>query len=488
MAQNRNTETEGTFEKKEDRGKETRDQLEELFVSERKKKSSKCESCVSKGLYDRVSIFLCLVCEIYVCAGCMDEHRSHVGMEVWEKESEGKMEGEKMKMCGRKNGGEARDQREKRKNKKPEYWEKTTKKTTKIFEKVAESEERESENGRMKEQSEIERMTEQDERERKLGNFVDQLLNESETERKKKLKKNRHVSICDRVNVKHELDRRRYGISGLCGLENRSWVACDCLNSCIKIFKLGSHVIQRYIRFVESRPCDVTEIHLKQNSAEPSLVSGSSSCISGTDRADLNKPCFIAVTLPWKHQIMFIDVSKKPALRHKVLYTEEKCHSIQFYDEKIFTVCREGLYDFYWSVYIKSTIGDTLNRFDTGIHDVLPVPYLAVVSERVYLTDERNNTVQCRNVKGQVINFITIEGSGPVGISADPDNTVYVCAWQHNTVYKLDADLTRYKSVLDRTADYAGKPRALCYYRDKLFISYDGTPSLENVVTVVRLS
>ena len=441
MAQNRNSETGRKVGKKEERGEETSDQMEELFVREREKKSSKCESCVSKGMYDRVSIFLCLVCEIYVCAGCMDEHRSHEGMKVW-------------------------------RNEEPGVWGNLKKTVTKAFGLTLKSD-------RKKER-------EESERERMLGNFVDQLFSESETERKKELKKKSRISVCDQVDVKHELDRKDCRISGLCGLENRRWVACDWYNSCIKIFKLGSHVIQRYIRFVGARPWDVTEIDFKQNSAEPSLVSGSSSGISGTDRADPDKPCLIAVTLPWERQIMFIDVSKKPALRHKVLYTEGKCRSIEFYEDKIFTVC---IYRSpFWFVYIQSTDGDTLHKFNTGIYGS-PGPYLAVVSGRVYLTDRDNNKVQCRNVEGQVIADITIEGSGTAGISVDPDNNVYVCAWWDNKVYQLDADLTRYKSVLDRTPVYVGRSDALCYYRDKLFISHHvWPPSLPNVVTVVRLS
>ena len=71
MAQNRNNETEGKVEEEEERGQETSDQMEQLFVRERdkekeirertsvqfqehfvsvrEKKSSKCESCVSEG-------------------------------------------------------------------------------------------------------------------------------------------------------------------------------------------------------------------------------------------------------------------------------------------------------------------------------------------------------------------------------------------------------------------------------------------------------
>ena len=453
MAQNRNSDTGGKVGKKEEREEETSVQMEESTVREREKRNSKCESCVSKGLYDRVSIFLCLVCEIYVCAGCMDEHRSHEGMEMI-------------------------DQNLLWRKKKPGIFGKLKKRVTKAFGLTPESE-------RKKER-------EESERERMLGNFVDQLFSESDRKRKKELKKKSRVSICDEVIVKHELDRNEdCWITGLCGLENRRWVACDFCNCCIKILKLGSHVIQRYIRFVGAGPWDVTEIDLKQNSAEPSLVSGSSSGISGTDRADPDKQCLIAVTLPRKRQIMFIDVGKKPALRHKVLYTEGQCRSIQFYDENIFTLCIVGRHDsLFWFVYIKSTDGDTLHKFNTGIYGYFPFhgPYLAVVSGRVYLTEWNNNKVQCRNVEGQVIADITIEGSGPVGISVDPDNNVYVCAWRDNKVYILDDDLTQYNSVLDQTTGYVKEPNALCYYRDKLFISHDWSPSSCNFVIVVRLS
>ena len=423
-----------------------------------------CEMCVRKGsMIDSVAVFMCFVCEMFVCVNCMSDHSSHDGMSVGRKEREG------MRWISERERMEEKSKRLGKTSKRMKF---------------------EDESDRQKTEKEKEKEDKTGIR-RIAKKLWDDVMNESEIESEEKFKTSK-VSICDQVDVKHELDRKDCKITGLCGLENRRWVACDYRNSCIKIFKLGSHVIQRYIRFVgsDSKPWDVTEIDLKQNSAEPSLVSGSSSGISGTDRADPDKQCLIAVTLPWKHQIMFIDVSKKPALLHKVLYTERECWSIQFYEDKIFTVCREGLFDCLWFVYIKSTDGDTLHMFNTGIHGYFPFgPYLAVVSGRVYLMDRRNHKVQCRNVEGQVITDITIEGSGPVGISVDPDNNVYVCARRHNTVYKLDADLTQYNSVLDQTTGYVENPDALCYYRDKLFISHHvGRPSLRNVVTVVRLS
>ena len=440
---------------REEEGKEEEDihiQIEELRVSEKSKKGAKCESCLrgdsswferserereererrgERPWYDRVAVFMCFICQIYVCADCMPKHEGHEGMNVGRKESERKGLFAKMKERLQK------AQREREKN----------------------------------------------ERERMRRKYINKVMNESETERTKEFYSS-HAVVCDRVEVKHELDKKEDSrILGLCGLKNKRWVVCDYRNSCIKIFKVGSNVLQRYIRFVGSRPHGVTEIHLKQNSAEPNLLSDSSSDISATDWADPNKQSLIAVTIPGKHQIMYINLSKNPIKTRKAIKTEGHCYYIQFYDDKIFTVCSERHLVSPWYVYIISTDGVTLNKFDTSIDD----PHLAVVSGRVYFTDLYNDKVQCRNVQGQVVTDIAIEGSWPLGITVDPDNNVYVCAWKHNKVYKLDADLTRYKSVLDQTGGYEEQPDALCYYRDKLFISHYVESSSRNVVTVVRL-
>ena len=334
-------------------------------------------------------------------------------------------------------------------------------------------------------ESKTERMEE--ESEGKIRLLLDDLMKESKTERMEKFE-NSQVRIYDRVNVKHELDRNEEcWITGLCALENTRWVACDYNNGCIKIFSLGSNVLQRYIRIVEAGPWDVTEILVNQNSTEPNLGSGSRSEVSVTDRAEQDKRCLVAVTLVLERQIVFIDLSKKPALLHKVIHTEGLCYSVVFHDGKIFTLCEDHR-DFFCSVYIKSTDGVTIKKFDTGIDGVLfSEPYLTVVSGRVYLAGDQISKVQCRNFEGQLINEITFEGSRPAGISVDPDNNVYVCARWQNKLYKMDADLTRYKSVLDQTPCDIGRPQALCCYRDQLFISHDGPTSFYNHVTVVQL-
>ena len=440
-------------QREEEREEEEYIQIEEWSVNERRKNGAKCESCLrgdsawvemswrerrererrgERPWYDKVAVFMCFVCQIYVCADCMSKHKGHEGMKVGRRESERKT-GLLAKIKG------------------------TLQKA-----------------GREREKKEKKRMR---------IKFVTDLVNESDRTRKEKFYSS-HVVVCDRVEVRHELDRRNCSISGLCGLENKRWVACDIRNYCIKIYEVGSNVLQRYIRFVGSEPFDVTEIHLKQNSAEPNLVSDSSSDISETGWADTGKQCLIAVTLPWERQILFIDLNRNPAKTQKIIKTEKECFDITFYDDKIFTVCKEDPPSVSPRfVYILSTDGVTLHKFNTDFD----APRLAVVSGRVYLTDSYYSKVQCRNFKGQVVAEITIEGSWPVGISVDPDNNVYVCAWEHNKVYKLNADLTRYKSVLDQTAGYLEEPTALCYYRDKLFISHGWPPYLRNVVTVVRL-
>ena len=457
-------------QREEEREEEEYIQIEEWSVNERRKNGAKCESCLrgdsawvemswrerrerdrrgERPWYDKVAVFMCFVCQIYVCADCMSKHKGHEGMKVRRKESE-------------------RQEREE-------------------SERMGEHSEKEGNTGKGKglgKAAKRVRLEAESTREKMRREYINQVMNESEIERKEKFYSS-HVVVCDRVEVRHELDQTEdCYITGLCGLENKRWVVCDWFNHCIKIYKVGSNVLQRYIWFEESGPWGVTEIHLKQNSAEPNLESGSSSDISETGWADPGKQCLIAVTLLGERQILFIDLNNNPAKTQKIIKTEKECSDIQFYDDKIFTVCEEDpLSDSLWSVYIRSTDGVTLHKFNTD----LGAPHLAVVSGRVYLTDWRNHKVQCRNVKGQVDTEITIEGSAPKGINVDPDNNVYVCAGEHNKVYKLNADLTRYKSVLDQTADYLENPYALCYYRDKLFISHGRPPYLGNVVTVVRL-
>ena len=463
-------------------------EIEEIDTSESDKKlaRSKCEICViKKPLEKSVAVFVCFVCEVYMCAKCLLDHRSHDGDHRSHDGNHKSHDGDH-----RSHDGDHRSHDGKRLRRMENETERTNTKR-KVFVTETEKMRREDEYGREKEEeesdrreriSEGKRMEEQIDKER--YNVLDDLFNESEEERKDKFDKY-HVSIYDRVKVKHELDVDNCRITGLCGLDNKNWVVCDYQNSCIKVFSLGTNVLQRYIRF-NAQPWDVTEIHLKQRSAEPNLVSGSSSAIPVPDLVEQCKECFLAVTLLGKCQIIFIDLGRKPALTQTRINTEERCYSIEFHDDKIFTVCRREELPSLWSVYVKCMDGNTLMKFDVKIFLYFG-PRLAVTSGRVYLTDYLNNTVQCRNIEGQVISEITIKGSDPVGISVDLSNNVYVCAWGHDKVYKLDLSLTRYNSVLDKTTNDIERCHALCYYKDKLFISHHWLSSLENFVTVVRL-
>ena len=82
-----------------------------------------------------------------------------------------------------------------------------------------------------------------------FDDFVSSMMNESKKERKESLRKT-NVCVCDYVDTKHGLDKNKdsYHISGLTGYAYKWWVACDRSNDCIKVFSLGSNVLQRYIR------------------------------------------------------------------------------------------------------------------------------------------------------------------------------------------------------------------------------------------------
>ena len=459
-------------------------------------KNAQCETCLRKSpVTESVAVFLCFACEMFVCECCKVDHRSHDGIHV-ESEVRDETGGKSVsKKSSRKTGlwgilkksKEKKEQtREDRERTGEKSGRKKLKKKSRRLEKTSQGHEDESDRQKgIEEKEEKENKVEKRRIAEKLWNDV---MNESKIAREERFKSNNMI-ICDRVEVKHKLDKENYcSVSGFCKLENKRWVACDPSNSCIKIFKAGSHDLQRYIRMVGSmcEPWDVTEIRLKQKSDESSSEFNKVLYISGSNRTEVFEKCLAVVTLPWLCKILFLDLSKVPATIDKVIHTEESCYSVQCYEDKIFTVCRQVLGS-PWSLYSKSTNGCTLTKFNTGFHVYTHVPYLAVVSGQVFLTDYNSNKVQCRNFEGNDISEITIEGSGPRGISVDSDNNVYVCAQRHNKVYKLDANLIRYESVLDQTTDYVDEPRAVLYYRDNLFISHFGSPSLRNCVTVVRL-
>ena len=319
---------------------------------------------------------------------------------------------------------------------------------------------------------------EEKEKEKIRRKYFDKVMNESEKETEEKLKKN-EVIMCDRLKVKQSATEKDCWITALCGLGNKAWVACDYSNSSIKIFKTGNNVLQRCVR-LRFEAVGITEIQIYQNAAQPNLVSGS--CTDNpVSKKEKYHQSFIAATIPSQLKIIYIDLSEKPASKIKEIETEKDCYDIQFQDGMIFTTCREYPSD--WSVYIISISGQTKKKIHTGYTGL--VPRLALVAEKVYLTLCNNGKVQCRNFNGEVISEIVIEKSEPGGISADLDNNVFVCSLFHNSVYKLDANLTRYESVLDQPVDCIKDPYAQCCQRNRLFIGHYELSILRNFVTVV---
>ena len=80
-----------------------------------------------------------------------------------------------------------------------------------------------------------------------------------------------------------------------------------------------------------------------------------------------------------------------------------------------------------------------------------------IVPGRIYLSDLHKKQ---RKAEGQVIKDMTIAG---LWTNVDPYNNLYVCAQEHNKVYKLDSDLTLYNFVLGQTHDYVDKTNTFCH-------------------------
>ena len=318
-----------------------------------------------------------------------------------------------------------------------------------------------------------------------FDDFVSSMMNESKKERKESLRKT-NVCVCDYVDTKHGLVKDKdCDIRGITGYANKWWVLCDYDNYCIKLFSLGSNVLQRYIR-LGSKPWDVTEIIVKNKTTEQDSASCSETDISETD----NKPDrkhLLAVTFLGECFILIIDLGKNPAVIHSKIKTEKECLQIDFYDGNLYTACKELSR---YSVSILSVEGVTLKTFQTDIpgswHHYWPS--LTVLNGNIYMTDYYNHRVVCYNDEGRILHEIRIDLSFTQGICVDrSEDKVYVSSYWHDKVYELESDLSRYTSVIDQTKRYMKRPWAICFYSDKLYVSHYPWSVSGFYVTVVRL-
>ena len=138
--------------------------------------------------------------------------------------------------------------------------------------------------------------------------------------------------VCDRIYLKHALDQTDCWITGLCALDDKTWVVCDCFNFSIKMLTVGNNSIQRYIR-LGAKPYDVTAIYMKQDD----IISQSTDITH-----DKKSERLFGVTFPGQRQILFIDANRNPATVISKIHTERKCHSLEFHMNIIFTVCEEN--------------------------------------------------------------------------------------------------------------------------------------------------
>ena len=115
-------------------------------------------------------------------------------------------------------------------------------------------------------------MSDGSERERQIKSYLRDMENEPNRE---ELLNEKEECVCDKVNVKHHLDKKPCLITWVCGMDNSVWVACDYENYVIKLFRRLTNDLQRRKRFMP-QSFDVTEIRVKQKSTDPFSEHGSS--------------------------------------------------------------------------------------------------------------------------------------------------------------------------------------------------------------------
>ena len=331
-----------------------------------------------------------------------------------------------------------------------------------------------------------------------LRKMLNELSNES-NRREKFMKET--AEVCERINVKSDLDRWHCSISGMCIAENSYSVMCDSENRCLKLFDLRTSCMVRRIR-LNSEAHDVTEVNITMDDR---VLRSSTSDFSDVNKAEQSKPklqSYIVATCPKECEILYLNITPTPAKIARAIQTRLPCFSIECSNNVIYTVCRDRHKQNYrWTVDILSSEGDFIGSVDAGIfHPGVSVEgssniYLAVFSGNIYLTDLVNKKVKSVNHEGTVISQVT-ENLIPIGICAAKDNgNIYVCTRftdqegaQPNSLYKMNHLLQFKKSLINLHSDSWYGTRPLCHYKDKIFTCFSKTPHAKrNYVTVIQL-
>ena len=264
----------------------------------------------------------------------------------------------------------------------------------------------------------------------------------------------------------------------MCGIDDGCILFCDKYNYCVKMLALNSKSIIRYIRFKEE-PFGIAQIQLTTGSTVRTAKSSSKS-----DEQNLVKNCLVVITFPWSREIVFIDLSKYPAVQHKNIGTKHECFAIEIFDDKIFTICSVNTRsELSYSLCIMSMDG---TRFKL-IGDYIPsLPYMTLGTNSIYLIESENNSVTSIDMEGTIQSRVILEKSETGGVSLNEEKTkVYVSL--QNAVFEIDAKLSEYKKLFEPTDVNLNEARCVYFHRGKLFVTHESWTTFGNHLSVISL-
>lgn len=156
-------------------------------------------------------------------------------------------------------------------------------------------------------------------------------------------------------------------------------------------------------------------------------------------------------------------ISSKISFVEKKIDFKNSCYGISCHNEKIFTlVLQHGI----MKIDLTGTILCTI-KFDAG-----SIVYIAASEDRIYYTDEDNDTVNCCDFKGKKIWTFKNESTRcPQGITVNNDQNVYVVSSNSNSLTLIQHDGKRSIDVLSSSDDLFS-PFAVCCYKNSLLLGY----------------
>lgn len=137
------------------------------------------------------------------------------------------------------------------------------------------------------------------------------------------------------------------------------------------------------------------------------------------------------------------------------------CWGISYQDQRLYVFVNGR------GIVVMDLNGEKFSTIDTNLSSVY---YIATTNDRIYYTDQGNNTVHCCSINGQDIWVFKVQSiSQPRGISVDYEQNVFVSCESSNNLTLIHHD-GKGSKVLLTDQDELDKPGAVYYCKEKKIV------------------